>query len=275
MTRWFELILAIACAIALGFLVLPLVALFLRSPPTELLGALGSGVAVDALVVTFKTSLMAHALILGVGTPAAYLLATRRFRGRGLIVSLVDLPLVLPPVVAGIALLSAFGRRGLLGDSLDVLGVAIPFTQVAVVLAIAFVASPFYLRQAIAAFEGVDRQLLDAARTLRASPWRVFVRIALPLASRGLGAGSALAFARGLGEFGATIIFAGSFRGTTQTLPLAIYAELGAGDFDVAISISVILVVVSIAVLVAVKRLPSWAPFISTSRYRAAPSTSG
>jgi molybdate transport system permease protein len=273
--HWFQLLLAASCAIALGFLVLPLAALFLRVPPTELFDALGSRVALDALAVTLRTSLAAHVLILGIGTPAAYLLATRRFRGRGVIVSLVDLPLVLPPVVAGIALLSAFGRRGLLGDSLDVLGIAIPYTQVAVVLAITFVASPFYLRQAIAAFEGVDRQLLDAARTLRASPWRVLVRIALPLAIRGLGAGSALAFARGLGEFGATIIFAGSFRGTTQTLPLAIYAELGAGDLDVAISISVILVVVSITVLVAVKRLPSWAPFISTSRYRDAPSTSG
>ena len=273
--RWFQLLLALSCAIALGFLALPLATLFLRVPPTDLFDALGSRVALDALAVTLRTSLAAHVLILGVGTPAAYLLATRRFRGRGVIVSLVDLPLVLPPVVAGIALLSAFGRRGLLGDSLDVLGVTIPYTQLAVVLAITFVASPFYLRQAIAAFEGVDRQLLDAARTLRASPGRVFVRIALPLAFRGLGAGSALAFARGLGEFGATIIFAGSFRGTTQTLPLAIYAELGAGDLDVAISISVILVVVSITVLVAVKRLPSWAPFISTSRYRDAPSTSG
>lgn len=273
MTRGFHLSLIGACSVLLGFLLLPVVALFLRAPPGDLIGALGNPVARDALLVSAKTSLIAHALILGLGTPAAYLLATRSFRGRGLLVSLVELPLVLPPVVAGIALLSVFGRRGLLGEALEILGIAISFTDIAVILAIMFVASPFYLRQAIAAFESVDTGLLDAARTMGASPWRVFRRIALPLASGGLGAGSALAFARGLGEFGATIIFAGSFQGRTQTLPLAIYAEFDR-DFDAAISMSVILVVVSIAVLVTVKRVPSWTPFISTFRYRAATSTS-
>jgi molybdate transport system permease protein len=161
--------------------------------------------------------------------------------------------------------LSVFGRLGLLGDTLEFMGLSISFTQTAVVLAVVFVASPFYVRQAVAAFESVDPRLIEAARTLRASPWRVFRRVALPMASGGLGAGSALAFARGLGEFGATIIFAGSFQGVTQTLPLAIYGELDQ-DFDAAIAISVVLVLVSVAVLVAVRWLPSWTPFISSSR---------
>lgn len=265
MNRWFQLVLIVACAIVVGFLLLPLIALFLRSSPGDLISALGSDVARDALIVTIKTSVIAHVLILAFGTPAAYLIATTRWPGRSIVLALIELPLVLPPVVAGIALLSVFGRLGLLGDTLEVLGVSVSFTQAAVVLAIVFVASPFYVRQAIAAFEGVEPGLIEAARTLRAGPWRVFRRVALPLASGGLGAGSALAFARGVGEFGATIIFAGSFQGVTQTLPLAIYGELDR-DFDAAIAISVLLVVVSIAVLIAVRRLPSWTPFTSISR---------
>src|SRR5262249_40992161 len=158
--------------------------------------------------------------------PAAYLIASHRsFPGRKAVLTLVELPLVLPPAVAGIGLLAAFGRFGLLGSSLRFFGIELPFTQTAVVLAIVFVASPFYVRGAIAAFESVDRTLLDASRTLGASQARTFRRIALPLAAGGLGAGAALAFARGIGEFGATIMFAGSLQGLTQTLPLAIYAE--------------------------------------------------
>ncbi|MDQ3646965.1 MAG: ABC transporter permease [Actinomycetota bacterium] len=263
--RWFQLVLGAACAIVSGFLLLPLVALFVRSSPGDLLSALDSDVARDAIVVSLRTSVIAHLLILAFGTPAAYLIATRRWRGRSLLIALMELPLVLPPVVAGIALLSVFGRLGLLGETLDILGISVSFTQTAVVLAVVFVASPFYLRQAIASFESVDPGLLDAARTLRAGPWRVFSRIAVPLASGGLGAGSAIAFARGLGEFGATIIFAGSSQGITQTLPLAIYGELDR-DFDAAIAISVIMVVISLVVLLAVRWLPSWTPSISTSR---------
>ncbi|MDQ3619069.1 MAG: molybdate ABC transporter permease subunit [Actinomycetota bacterium] len=262
--RWFQLLLTVAGAVVIGFLLLPLLALFLRVSPGDLISALGSGVALDALVVTLKTSAIAHLLILGFGTPAAYLLATKGWKGRSAAVALIELPLVLPPVVAGIALLSVFGRLGLLGETMDVLGISISFTQTAVVLAVVFVASPFFIRQAIVAFEGVDTGLLEAARTLRASPWRVFSRVALPLASRGLAAGSALAFVRGLGEFGATIIFAGSFRGVTQTLPLAIYGELDQ-DFEAAIAISVLLVLISVAILTAIRWVPSWNPFTSTS----------
>ena len=264
MRRLFELALAVVAGVALAFLLLPLLALFLRVPPGTLVAQLGSDVARDALLVSLKTSLLAHAFILGFGTPLAYLLATRRFRGRRAVVTLVELPLVLPPAVAGVALLAAFGRRGLLGGSFEALGFSLPFTQAAVVVAVVFVASPFYVRQAIAAFAAVDRTLLDASRTLGAGPGRTFRRVALPLAAPGLGAGSSLAFARGLGEFGATIIFAGSFRGETQTVPLAIYAELDL-DFEIALALGSLLVLVSLAILLAVRLLPTWTPFASTS----------
>jgi molybdate transport system permease protein len=262
--RTFDLLLAVAVGIVLAFLLLPVTALFLRLPPGTLLDQLASDVALDALRVTLETGLVAHALVLLLGTPAAYFLGTRRFRGRGLVVTAIELPLVLPPAVAGIALLTLFGRRGLLGGAVGAAGLEIAFTQIAVVLAVAFVAAPFYLRQAIAAFEGVDRTLLDASRSLGASPGRTFARVALPLARRGLGAGSALAWARGTGEFGATIMFAGSFQGETQTLPLAIYAQLDSNR-TVAISIGALLVLTSLAVLLSVKLLPSWTRFTSPS----------
>jgi len=265
-----------AAGIALAFLMLPLVAIFARVPPGDLAAGLGSDVVLDALWVSVRTSLIANAIILAVGTPAAYLLATRGFPGRRLVITLVELPLVLPPAVAGIGLLATFGRSGLLGGELAALGVRIPFTQLAVVLAVIFVASPFYLRQAVAAFESVDPELLDAARTLGAGPGRTFRRVALPLASGGLAAGSALAFARGIGEFGATIIFAGNFEGVTQTLPLAIYSQLDR-DFDAALAIGGLLVVFSAGVLLSVKLLPPWTKtaFDWTSRSPSATSSSG
>jgi molybdate transport system permease protein len=271
MRALFAAMLAAATAIALAFLVVPVAAIFLRVPPGDLVGALGHGVTRDALLVSLKTSAIAHACVLLVGTPAAYVLARRRFRGRALVLSLVELPLVLPPAVAGIALLAAFGRAGLLGGTLDAFGVQIPFTQAAVVLAVAFVESPFYFRGAIAAFEAVDRTLLDAARTLGAPPARVFARVALPLAAGGLAAASALALARGLGEFGATIIFAGSLQGVTQTLPLAIYAQFEQ-DFNTALAISALFIVVGAVLLVALKLYP-WFRFTSIFRSRFAPST--
>ena len=273
MKRPFDVFLAVAAGLMLAFLLLPLLALFLRVPPGTLLSQLGSDVARDALLVSLKTSAIAHAFILGIGTPAAYLLATRRFPGRDLLVTLTELPLVLPPAVAGIALLAAFGRAGLLGGTLETVGITVPFTQAAVVLAVIFVASPFYVRLGIAAFESVDQSFLEASRTLGASSRRTFLRVALPLAAGGLSAGSALAFARGLGEFGATIMFAGSLQGRTQTLPLAIYAELDL-NFDVALAVGALLVLVSISVLLAVKFLPSWTRFTSTSLFAGAPSRS-
>src|SRR5437588_6159765 len=240
--------------LALAFLALPVAATFARVTPGKLVAQLGNPVVTDALLVSLKTTLVAQALVLVLGTPAAYVLATRRFRGRALLVTLVELPLVLPPAVAGIGLLAAFGRTGLLSTS-------VAFTKTAVVLAVAFVSAPFYVRTAVAAFEAVDPTLVAAARTLGAGPWRVFARIALPLAAGGLGAGLALSFARGLGEFGATIMFAGSLQGVTQTLPLATYAEL-ARSFDVALAIGALLVAFSFALLLAVKWRSGWiSPF--------------
>jgi molybdate transport system permease protein len=246
----------LATFVALGFLALPVVAVFVRVPPGRLIAQLGNPVVTDALVVSLKTTLAAQALILVLGTPTAYVLASRRFRGRGLLVTLVELPLVLPPAVAGIGLLAAFGRTGLLHTS-------IPFTQAAVVLAVAFVASPLYVRAGIAAFEGVDTNVVAASRTLGAGPVRTFFRVVLPLARAGLVAGAALAFARGLGEFGATIMFAGSLRGVTQTLPLAVYSQFDV-DFEVALAVSALLVLISAALLVTLK----WLPSASTSRFR-------
>ena len=263
-----------ATALSLGFLLLPIVAIFTELSLTELRDGLTSDVARDALRVTAETNLVAMVLIIAFGTPTAYLLATRRFRGRALLVTVVELPLVLPPAVAGIGLLAAFGRLGLLGGTFEALGVAIAFTKIAVVLAVTFVASPFYVRTAVAAFEAVDSDLVAASRTLGAGPGRTFARVALPLASGGLGAGAALAFARGLGEFGATIMFAGSLQGVTQTLSLAVYQEFDVA-FANALAIGALLVVASALVLLTAKLIPVWRRFsTSTSTTVSAPSVS-
>ena len=227
-----------------------------RAPERARLGArLGCGK--DALRVTAETITISMLAIILFGTPAAYWISTRQGAFRDALVTLVELPLVLPPAVAGIGLLVAFGRVGLLGGTFDALGIDIAFTKIAVVLAVTFVASPFYLRTAIASFEVVDPTLPAAARTLGARPGRVFMRVMLPLARGGLGAGAALAFARGLGEFGATIMFAGSLQGVTQTLSLAIYEQFDI-DFDVALAISALLIVLSAAILLSVKLVTRW-----------------
>ena len=257
-----------AAFVALAFLFVPVLAIFVHVPPSRLVAQLSSPVVTDALVVTLKTTLVAQALILLLGTPTAYLLASRRFLGRSLLVALVELPLVLPPAVAGIGLIAAFGRFGLLGPQLRAAGVTIGFTQAAVVLAVAFVASPLYVRQAIATFEAVDPNVVAASRTLGAGPVKTFFRVVLPLARSGLAAGEALSFARGLGEFGATIMFAGSLQGVTQTLPLAIYAQFDVvGGFDTALAMSAVLVLVSAALLVSLKVTPRWQPSRPTSRF--------
>ena len=250
-------------AVALGglaFIALPIVAVFARLS----FRGISSSIVTDALVVSLKTTFVAQALVLAVGTPTAYALATHRFRGRSLVVTLVELPIVLPPAVAGIGLLAAFGRFGLLHTGL-------PFTQAAVVVAVAFVSGPLYVRQAIAVFEAVDPDLVAAARTLGAGRTRTFFRVVLPLARRGLAAGEALSFARGLGEFGATIMFAGNLQGVTQTLPLAIYQEFNT-DFTTALAMSALLVVVSGALLVALRVTLQWQPSKPTSPFLFAPS---
>jgi molybdate transport system permease protein len=241
---WFGCAITVALAAALAFLTIPVVAIFVDSPPGDLLDALGEEGALDALWLSLKTTAAALAIIVIVGTPAAYLLATRRFRGRALVITLVELPLVLPPAVAGIALLAAIGP-------------SLTFTTTAVVVALTFVASPFYLRQAQAAFGAVDRSWLEASRTLGASEARTFARVAVPAAASGLAAGGALALGRALGEFGATLMFAGSLQGVTQTAPLAIYQRFST-DFDSALALSAVLVAVSGAILLTAKLFGGW-----------------
>ena len=260
-------------AVVLAFLVLPIVALITYQPVRDLINGFGTQVAVDAIIVSLKTNLIAFVVMVGLGTPFAYIVARCRFRGRSLVLTAVEVPLVMPPAVAGLALLVAFGRLGLLGGTFDALGIDLAFTPAAVVIAILFVASPFYLRGAIAAFEAVDGSLLDVAGTLGAGPVRRMIRIAVPVAGGGLGAAAAVAFARGIGEFGATILFAGSFQGSTQTLPLAVYSLFDA-NLDQAVAIGVLLIIVSAAVLLVAKLLGrSWIFASRTSTSLAAPST--
>ncbi len=250
--RWFPPLLCAALAVALCFLTLPIVAIFVDTGPGDLLAGLGDPAALDALTLSLWTSALAVAIIVLVGTPAAYLLATRSFRGRSVVITLVELPLVLPPAVAGIGLLAALGPNGLFGRALDGAGVQIVLTTASVVLALTFVAAPFYLRQAEAAFGALDPSCLEASRTLGAGEATTFVRVAIPAALPGLIAGLALAWGRALGEFGATLMFAGSFRGVTQTVPLAIYERFST-DFTGALGLSAVLVAVSGAILLTVK----------------------
>jgi len=264
-----------AALVTLAFLALPVVAIFAHTTPRHLVEQLSNPVVRDAFLVSLKTSLIAQALILLLGTPTAFLLATRRFRGHAVAVTLVELPLVLPPAVAGIGLLAAFGRLGLLGSTFDALGITLPFTQTAVTIAVAYVASPLYIRQAIAAFEATDPTLAAASRTLGAGPTRTFFRVVLPLARGGLIAGLALSFARGLGEFGATIMFAGSLQRVTQTLPLAIYAEFDR-NFDATLAMSGVLVLVSVLLLLGLRIGLTWPRSASNrSLYLFGPSASG
>jgi molybdate transport system permease protein len=251
---WFPALLALALALALTFLTLPIVAIFVHSSPRELLASLGDASAREALRLSLVTTTTAIAVIVLVGTPAAYLLATSAFRGRALVVTLVELPLVLPPAVAGIGLLAALGPNGLLGGALDDARIELVLQTAGVIVALIFVAAPFYLRAAQAAFAAVDPSWSEASRTLGAGEGRTFARIAVPAALPGLAAGLALAWGRALGEFGATLMFAGSFRGVTQTAPLAIYAAF-ATDFDGALALSAVLVALSAALLLSTKLL--------------------
>jgi len=243
--RWFPALLGAALALALAFLALPVVAIFLDVGPGALVRSLGDAGARDALRLSLELTLLALLGIVAVGTPVAYLLATRAFRGRALLTTALELPLVLPPAVAGIGLLAAYAK---------LFGLQPVGARWAVVVALAFVAAPFYLRQAQAAFAAIDPGLLEASRTLGASEARGFARVAIPLAAPGLVTGAALAWGRALGEFGATLIFAGSLRGITQTAPLAIFERFGQ-DFTGALALSAVLVCASAGLLLGVKLL--------------------
>jgi molybdate transport system permease protein len=238
----------------LVFYALPLLALLLRTPPRVMLATLRTTQAAEAIGLSLVTSASATALAVVAGLPVAWLLARRQFRGRAVVDTLVDMPMVLPPAVAGLALLMAFGRRGLLGRPLSLLGIEVVFTPVAVILAQLFVASPFFVRAAVSAFAGVRHDLEEAAMLDGATPRQVLRYVTLPLARNILLGGAVMAWARALGEFGATIIFAGNYPGRTQTMPLAIYLGFEL-DLQVALTLSVLLLGFAFAVLLIVKRV--------------------
>jgi molybdate transport system permease protein len=249
------LIVALAALLGL-FLGLPVALLVARALfGGSLAAALGSGAVVDALALSLITTAISLTLTIALATPLAHLLARRRFRGASVVETIVDLPIVLPPSVAGLALLLAFGRRGILGEPLAGLGIEIPYTTVAVVIAQMFVSAPFFIRAARAGFLAVDRHYEDAARVDGASERQLTWAITLPLAAPALASGIVMTWARALGEFGATIMFAGNFEGRTQTLPLVVYGEFQAGDVDASVAAAAILVLAAFGVLLAVRGL--------------------
>ena len=240
------------------FLAIPLVALAWRAVAhLDDLTDRGRTTVSDALFLTAISSLVSLAVIVGFGTPLAFGIARRSFRGKSVLETLIDMPMVLPPAVAGLALLMAFGRRGVVGSYLDDADIRIGFTTAAVIFAQIFVASPFYIRAARAAFSRLDTTVEDAAADLGASPMHVLRTITLPLAAPGLTAGAVLAWARAVGEFGATIMFAGNLPRETQTLPLAIYGRYEAGELETALAMALILLASSFLVLVSVRGLGS------------------
>ena len=245
------------------FLVLPIVALFVEVVPSgDAWSTINEPVVTDALRLSLITTAITAGLTVVFGTPLAYLLARRSFRGAGLIDTLIDLPLVLPPAVAGIALLFTFGRNGLLGGLIDDAGVAVAFTTTAVILAQLFVAAPFYVKAAKSGFESVDPDLERVSTTLGEGELRTFARVTVPLAAPALLGGIVMTWARALGEFGATIMFAGSLQRVTETVPLSIYDALQ-DDLDAALMLSVVLVAVSFAVLLVFKALLRRGPLSS------------
>lgn len=236
------------------FLGLPVVTLVARAVlDGSLVAALASPVVVGALWLSLVTTAISLVITVALGLPLAFVLARRSFRGKGWLGAVVDLPIVLPPSVAGLALLLVFGRRGLLGEPFDVLGISVPFTTIAVILAQTFVSAPFFIRSARTGIAGVDRDLEDAARVDGASERQLFLSVTVPLASAALAAGLVMSWARSLGEFGATIMFAGNVGGRTQTLPLVVYSEFQGGDLDASIAAAAILVLAAFCVLVAVR----------------------
>jgi len=250
--------LALPAALLALFLGLPVAVLVATALLTALPEVAGSGAVLDALRLSLITTAIAVLVSVALGVPLAAFLALRRGRVAAFVETVVDLPIVLPPSVAGLALLLVFGRRGLLGDPLDAAGLSIPFTTLAVVMAQIFVAAPFFVRAARSGLADVDRDLEDAARVDGASDWNILRWISLPLASSAVSAGIVLCWARALGEFGATIMFAGSIAAITRTLPLFVYGQFQAGDLNASIAAAAILVLAAFLVLLSVRllRLP-------------------
>jgi len=243
-----------AAAVGAGVLLLlllgiPIASLILRVPAASLATRMADPAIQEALRLSLVTTLISTLLIVLIGTPVAYVLATRDFPGKRVVETLIDLPMVLPPTVAGLALLLAFGRMGIAGK---ILGFGLPFTTLAVIVAQVFMAAPFFIAPARAGFAALDRRLLDAAATLRASEGYAFARVVLPLTLPSLTAGAAMACARALGEFGATITFAGNLPGVTQTMPLAVYVAFQS-DLEAAIVLSVLLMILSFGLLLGLR----------------------
>ncbi len=234
--------------LVVAYLALPIIALFFHSNPEQFISSLTEPKVIDALVLSLITSTIAMGVIVLVGTPAAYFHSRMEYPGKNIVDILIDLPLVLPPAVAGLALLLLYGRMGLIGQCRHIFGIDIGFTIIAVIMAQIFVASPFYLRQAKALFRQLDPSYEQTARSLGASPLFVFATIVLPLTFEGLLSGLVMTFARALGEFGATIMVAGNLPRVTQTMPLAIYGAMQ-GDFNTAITISILLVLISFGIM--------------------------
>lgn len=245
---------AASIAVLATLLVVPLVSLFVSASPGELIAGLDSPLVGRALRLSLLTTALTLLLVVAFGTPVAWFLANAQSRSARVFEGLVQLPVVIPPAVAGVALLLAFGRRGLLGSWLEQAGIELVFTTAAVVLAESFVSAPFFLQAAIAAFRALDPELVRVARSLGASPARIFIRIAVPLAMPGLVGGAAMCWARALGEFGATLMFAGNVPGVTQTLPLAIYTALER-DLRAAQALSVLMVLIAFALLFGIRQL--------------------
>lgn len=242
--------LLIPAIVGLIFLILPLAGLLVRTPWATLLDRLAEPGVAEALKLSLLTSTLATVVCLVLGVPLAWLLARVEFPGRRLVRALITVPLVLPPVVGGIALLLALGRRGLVGQWLDsTFGITLPFTTAGVVIAESFVALPFLVIAVEGALRGADSRFEEAAATLGSTRWTTFTHVTLPLVAPGIAAGAVLCWARALGEFGATITFAGNYPGITQTMPLAVYQTMESGDLEGAVVLSLILLVVSVAIL--------------------------
>jgi molybdate transport system permease protein len=248
-------------ALAIGLVVLPIFALVWRTIRSRAWQMAGEADILQALYLSLMTTLIALLVIIGLGTPLAYLLSRRKFAGRGVLNALVELPIVLPPAVAGLALLLTFGKRGLLGGGLDLLGIQLAFSTTAVIIAQTFTSLPFYTRAAQIGFSTIDPEVEDSARVDGAAGWQVFLYITLPLASRSLVTGGLMSWARALGEFGATIVFAGSLAGETRTMPLLVYYMLER-DLNAAIWTGLILVMLAL-VTVGITR---WLSTVKTDR---------
>lgn len=249
--RLARIMLAFILAVGFAFLFLPLIAVFISMSPQQLIASLNTRAAYQALQLSMETTLIALCITIFLGTPISYWLAKTRFRFQQILRTAVQMPIVSPPAVAGVGLLLVFGRMGLLGHTFDVLGISLSFNTAAVVVAQVFISIPFFISAAMQAFDAVDDQYIAVSRTLGVTKWRTFWRVTLALASPGILSGIALSWGRALGEFGATMMFAGNLPGQTQTLPLAIYTAMQS-DTNTAIAMSALLLLVSFILLLLV-----------------------